>query len=190
MKKFDFKEIDLKGAYLISPFYSDDIRGKFIKDFEDSFFKENNINYDIKEIFYSESKIGTIRGLHFQYGKEQSKIVRCIRGKIFDVIVDLRRNSPTYKQWRGFYLDDDNNLSLYIPKGFAHGFMAIEDRSIVSYKCDEEFYPQGDSGIIWNDKDIAINWPIELIGSIDDIIISKKDSQLQSFEMFEGGNRK
>lgn len=190
IQKFEFKNLELGGAYLIKPFYAVDDRGNFIKEFEYTLFEQNGIKYDIKEIFYSKSRKGTIRGLHFQYDRLQTKLVRCISGRIYDVIVDLRKESPTYRQWLGFYLDDNNNNILYVPRGFAHGFMAIEDNSIVSYKCDEEFYPEGDSGIRWDDEELSIEWPLELIGTKKDVIISKKDSNLQSFKMFERGNLK
>ena len=186
MTKFKFEELDLKGSYLITPFVSEDMRGEFIKDYEQSVFLDNGIDHELKEIFYSISKKGTIRGLHFQYGQQQTKLVRCIQGRIYDVIVDLRKSSPTYKQWRGFYLDDKNKQALYVPKHFAHGFMAIEE-SIVSYKCDEEFYSEGDSGIKWNDEDLSIQWPLDLISGIENIIISDKDHHLQTFKQFEKG---
>lgn len=189
MKKFKFEELDLRGAYLITPFVSEDIRGEFVKDYEYSLFMENGIKHELKEVFYSTSKKGTVRGMHFQYGRQQTKLVRCISGRIYDVIVDLRKGSPTYRQWRGFYLDDVNMQSLYVPKHFAHGFMALEE-SVVSYKCDEEFYGAGDSGIKWNDEDLNVEWPIELIGGIENIIISDKDKNLQTLKSFEEGELK
>lgn len=189
MNKFKFEELDLKNAYLITPFISEDIRGEFVKDYSHSLFEANGITHEVKEIFYSKSKKGTIRGLHFQYGRHQAKLVRCVTGKIYDVIVDLRKDSPTYMQWRGFFLDDRNKQSLYVPRNFAHGFMAIEE-SIVSYKCDEEFYSNGDSGIKWDDESLAIEWPIHLIGGHENIIISDKDKNLQSFKIFEKGEIK
>lgn len=187
MKRFKFEELDLKGAYLITPFVTEDIRGEFVKDYEYSLFLENGIKHELKEIFYSTSKKGTVRGMHFQLEKQQTKLVRCISGKIYDVIIDLRKDSPTYMQWRGFYLNDSNKQALYVPKHFAHGFMAIEE-SLVSYKCDEEFYSAGDNGIKWDDKDLAIEWPTSEIGGLKNIIISDKDQNLMAFKEFERGD--
>lgn len=165
MNKFDFKELDLKGAYLIQPFYATDERGGFVKDYNIDVFKNNGINHELKEVFYTISKRGVIRALHFQLVKQQAKLVRCISGHVYDVIVDLRPNSLTFGQWRGFDLTGENQLTLYVPQYFGHGYLVIED-SVVSYKCAETFYADGDSGIMFNDPDIAIEWPLEKIVSI------------------------
>ncbi len=135
-------------------------------------------------MFYTVSYKGVIRALHFQEVKQQAKLVRSIKGKIFDVIVDLRKNSPTYKEWRGFYLSDENNIELLVPEHFAHGYLVLED-SIVSYKCAEKFYGEYDSGIMWNDETLNINWPLDEIGGIENIILSEKDQNLQSFKNFD-----
>jgi len=180
IQKFSFEEIDLKGAYLIKPFIAIDERGSFIKDYSKESFEENGINYDLKEVFYTNSKKGVIRAIHFQRVKQQAKLVRCISGKIYDVIVDLRKNSSTFGEWRGFYLSGENNDQLLIPEGFGHGYLVIEP-SVVSYKCAEKFYGEYDDGIIWDDKEIGIDWPLELVNTI---ILSEKDKNLQSFEEF------
>lgn len=180
MNKFDFKELDLKGAYLIQPFYATDERGGFVKDYNIDVFKNNGINHELKEVFYTISKRGVIRALHFQLVKQQAKLVRCISGHVYDVIVDLRPNSLTFGQWRGFDLTGENQLTLYVPQYFGHGYLVIED-SVVSYKCAETFYADGDSGIMFNDPDIAIEWPLEKIGGIENMIISEKDRSLMSF---------
>lgn len=184
IQNFEFEELDLKGSYLINPFISYDKRGKFIKDYSQEIFLKNGINHDLKEVFYTVSQKGVIRALHFQEVKEQAKLVRCIKGNIYDVIVDLRKNSPTYKQWRGFYLNEENNFSLLVPEHFAHGYLVLED-SIVSYKCAEKFYAEYDSGIKWNDLDLKINWPLDEIGGLQYMINSQKDEQLQSFKEWE-----
>jgi len=141
------------------------------------------LHHKLLEVFYSYSHKGVIRGLHFQKIKEQTKLVRCIQGHIYDVIVDLRRESPTFKQWQSFDLSSENNNELFVPEHFGHGFIALED-SIVSYKCGEMFYNEYDSGIIWNDPDINIYWPIDKVGGIEKIIISEKDKNLQTFKDF------
>lgn len=184
IQKWEIDELDLKGAYLIKPFISYDNRGRFIKDYSKEIFELSGIKHDLKEVFYTVSYKGVIRALHFQEVKQQAKLVRCIKGKIFDVIVDLRKNSPTYKEWRGFYLSDENNIELLVPEHFAHGYLVLED-SIVSYKCAEKFYGEYDSGIMWNDETLNINWPLDEIGGIENIILSEKDQNLQSFKNFD-----
>lgn len=181
IQKFEFQELDLKGAYLIKPFCSTDERGGLIKDFNIEIFKDHTIDYELKEVFYTLSKKGVIRATHFQLIKQQPKLVRCIRGHIYDVVVDLRPESSTFGQWRGFHLTGENTYSLLIPAYFGHGYLVIED-SIVSYKASEVFCQEGDSGIMYNDPDIAIEWPYELIGGKENLIISDKDLSLMSFK--------
>lgn len=181
IQKWNFEKLNLDGAYLIKPFFATDNRGGLIKDFNIDIFKEHGINYEIKEIFYTISKKGVIRATHFQMTKQQPKLVRCISGHVYDVIVDLRPSSPTYGQWRGFHLTGENMVSLLVPEYFGHGYLVIED-SIVSYKAAEVFYGEGDSGIMYNDPDLGIEWPFELIGGADKLIISDKDLNLMSFK--------
>lgn len=180
IQNFDFKETELHGAFLIKPFYASDDRGGFTKDYSKEVFGQNGIKHELKEVFYTESYKGVIRALHFQRVKQQAKLVRCVHGRIYDVIVDLRTSSQTFGQWRGFYLDGNDKNSLYIPEHFAHGYLVIED-SIVSYKCAEKFYGEYDDGIMWNDSDIGIKWPLHLV---DKLILSEKDKNLQSFKHY------
>lgn len=181
--KFDFQELDLKGAFKIQPFYATDERGGFVKDYNVDMFKANGIEHELKEVFYTISKKGVIRATHFQLVKQQAKLVRCISGHVYDVIVDLRIDSPTFGQWRGFDLTGENQVELYIPQYFGHGYLVLED-SVVSYKCGEVFYGEGDSGIMYNDPDINIQWPLEKIGGIENMIISEKDRNLMSFNEY------
>lgn len=183
IRKFEFKETGLKGAYEIIPFFATDERGGFVKDYNIDTFKANGIEHELKEVFYTISKRGVIRATHFQLVKQQPKLVRCISGHVYDVIVDLRPDSPTFGQWRGFDLTGDNQVELYIPKFFGHGYLVIDD-SVVSYKCGEVFYGEGDSGIMYNDPDINIKWPFELIGGEENLIISEKDKNLMSFKQY------
>lgn len=183
MNKFKFNKIDLEGAYLISAFHFEDERGKLIKDYNLDIFKAQGINYNLKETFYTISKKGVIRAIHFQLGKQQAKLIRCISGKVYDVIVDLRTDSATFGQWRGFYLSGNEYKEILVPEYFGHGYLVIED-SIVSYKCAEVFYEEGDSGIMYNDSDINISWPFELINGKDNLIISEKDKNLMSFKEY------
>lgn len=184
VQKFEFQELDLKGAYLIKPFYVSDERGAFIKDYNFEVFKTQGIVHELREVFYTISKRGVIRAIHFQLIKQQPKLVRCISGHVYDVIVDLRSASPTFGQWRGFHLTGDNTNSLLIPAYFGHGYLVIED-SVVSYKAAELFYDKGDSGIAYNDLDIGIEWPYELIGGEENLIVSEKDKQLMSFKEYK-----
>ena len=181
IQNWDFQELDLKGAYLIKPFFASDERGGLIKDYNIDVFKEHGIDHELKEVFYTLSKRGVIRATHFQLIKQQAKLVRCFSGHVYDVIVDLRPESPTYGQWRGFHLTGDNMNSLYVPEYFGHGYLVIDD-SIVSYKAGEVFYGEGDSGIMYNDPDIGIEWPFEMIGGKENLIISEKDKKLMSFQ--------
>lgn len=183
IRKFEFKETSLKGAYEITPFYATDERGGFVKDYNIDMFKQNGIDHELKEVFYTISKKGVIRAIHFQLVKQQSKLVRCISGHVYDVIVDLRPVSSTFGKWQGFDLTGENQKTLYVPRFFGHGYLVLED-SVVSYKCGEVFYGEGDSGIMYNDPDINIKWPFDKIGGIDKMIISEKDIRLMSFKEY------
>ncbi len=182
--KFEFHELDLQGVYLIKPFYATDGRGALIKDYNIDVFAANGISHDLKEVFYTISKRGVIRAIHFQLGRQQPKLVRCISGHVYDVVVDLRPNSPTFGEWRGFDLTGENMNSLYVPAFCGHGYLVMED-SIVSYQCAETFYAEGDSGIAYDDSDIAVLWPFESIGGKNNLIVSEKDKGLMSFKQYK-----
>lgn len=184
VQKWNFEKIDLEGAYCITPFFASDERGGFIKDYNIDVFRENGINHDLKEVFYTISNRGVIRASHFQLINQQPKLVRCVNGHVYDVIIDLRPDSNTYGQWRGFHLTGDNMVSLFVPAFFGHGYLVIED-SIVSYKAGAVFYAEGDSGIKFDDADIDIKWPYDLIGGKDKLIISDKDKNLMSFKQYD-----
>lgn len=183
VQKFEFRELKLKGAYEITPFYATDERGGFVKDYNIDIFKQNGIGHELKEVFYTISKRGVIRAIHFQLVKQQAKLVRCISGHVYDVIVDLRPGSFTFGQWLGFDLTGANKKALYVPRYFGHGYLVLED-SVVCYKCGEVFYDVGDSGIMYNDSDINIQWPFEKIGGIRNLIISEKDKNLMSLKEY------
>ena len=184
MKKFNFEETKLDGAYLIDPFFAPDHRGAFLKDYNAEVFKEHGIDGELKETFYTVSKKGVIRAIHFQLGKPQAKLVRCIKGRIYDVIVDLREESDTFGQWFGTELNESNMKELYVPERFGHGYLVLED-SVVSYKCFEGFFAEGDSGIAYNDSELGIEWPLNEIGGEESIIISEKDMNLMSFSDYK-----
>lgn len=187
IEKFSFKESSLNGAYVIKPFYAADERGGLIKDYNMDEFKAHGIEHELREVFYTISHSGVIRAIHFQLGHQQAKLVRCVKGRVWDVIVDLRPNSKTFGQWRGYGLSEENQLELYVPQYFGHGYLVLEE-SIVSYKCSEVFYGDGDSGIMYNDPDLAIDWPYGLIGGEQNLIISAKDKQLMSFTEYKINN--
>lgn len=183
IQKWEFKELELKDAYLIKPFYATDDRGGLIKDYNVDTFKDNGIDYELKETFYTISKRGVIRSTHFQLEKPQPKLMRCISGKVYYVMVDLRLESETYGKWIHMILSGDDVTSILVPAGFGQGYLVIED-SVMSYKAAEVFYDPGDSGIMYNDPDIGIEWPFELIGGKENLIISEKDLNLMSFEEY------
>ena len=181
IQKWNFEEMDLKGAYIIKPFYATDDRGGLIKDYNIDVFKAQGIDYELKETFYTISKRGVIRSTHFQLIKPQPKLMRCISGKVFYVIVDLRPESETYGQYRSMILSGDDAVCVLCPAGFGQGYLVIED-SVMSYKASEVFYGEGDSGIMYNDPDIGIEWPFDMIGGFENLIISEKDLNLMNFK--------
>lgn len=183
MQRFSFEKTNFEGAWLINPFVADDERGAFVKDYSEEVFTQNGISHVLKEVFYTYSHKGVIRAIHFQKTKEQAKLVRCVYGSVFDVIVDLRPKSETFGKWQAFYLTKDNHKEILVPEHFGHGYLVLEE-SIVSYKCAEKFYGEYDDGILWNDPDIAVDWPLENVGGADHIILSDKDKNLQSFAQF------
>lgn len=175
----------INGLTLIHPHVFEDERGYFIKDFERTFYQENDLPTDFLETNESKSKKGTIRGLHFQQKFSQGKLIRVIKGAVYDVAVDLRFGSETFGKWMGFELSEYNHNVLYIPEGFAHGFLALEDDCIFSYKCTNKYAPEFDSGVRFNDPEIGVEWPVEKVGGWNNVITSAKDSQLQSFGDFK-----
>jgi dTDP-4-dehydrorhamnose 3,5-epimerase len=169
--------------YVIDPFVAYDDRGYLIKDYSTEVFESQNLPYELKEVFYTNSHKGVIRSTHFQRTVQMPKLVRCVAGKVWDVVVDLRGGSQTFAKWIAFELSGDNKCELLIPGGCGHGYLVIED-SIVSYKVASAFYGEGDDGICWNDSDVGIAWPLELVGGIENVILSEKDRNLQSLNEF------
>lgn len=180
IQKFEFHETEIPGLIEVTPFNADDIRGCFTKDYSKEVFEANGITHNLAEVFYTTSYKGVIRALHFQRIKQQPKLVRCIHGHVWDVVVDLRKDSPSFKKWLAFDLTGENHKEILVPAGCAHGYLVLED-SIVSYKCGEKFYGEYDDGIMWNDPDIGVAWPLELIDGEEKLILADKDKNLQSF---------
>ena len=166
-----FYETELKGAYMIELEKFEDERGFFTRVWDKKIMQDQGLKSDLVQMSFSFSKKkGTLRGMHFQ--KEpfrEVKIVKCIQGKIFDVIIDLRVESKTYKKWIGVELSADIQKMIYVPEGFAHGFQTLEENTHVLYQMSNWFSPEHEKGIRWDDKDFNIRWPIT------DLIISKKD---------------
>ena len=158
----------------------EDQRGVFEKDLGNEITLP--LGFVMKEHFYTHSFKGVIRAIHFQEIKEQAKIIRCIKGRIWDVIVDLRKDSDSCGSWEAIELHEGDGRSIYVPRGFGHGYLVLED-AIVSYRCDECFFPEGDSAIQWNDADLNISWPEDLV---DNLILSDKDMNAQSFRDYLG----
>lgn len=179
---FSFEKTPIKDLVMITPFYSEDDRGYFLKAFEKEIFETNGISTEIFEDFETHSKKGVIRGLHFQTKNPQAKLVRAITGEIFDVAVDLRKDSETYGQWYGTTLSEINKKAFFIPKGFAHGFLVLSETALVSYKCEGKFSKETDTGIYCKDSDLNIQWPIKNEG---DIFLSEKDRNLPYFKDYE-----
>lgn len=183
IKKYDFQKTEIFGLVKITPFSADDNRGQLTKTFSQEVFEESGCHYDQTEELVIKSKIGVIRGLHCQRVKQPVKLVHCISGHIWDVVVDLRNDSPSFKKWLHFNLKSSDSEELLIPGGCATGFLAVED-SIVICKCSEKFYAEYDCGIRWDDSELDIQWPFELVGGRENIILSEKDQNLPSFHEF------
>lgn len=167
-----FIKTHLEDVLVVEPAVFGDHRGWFMETYSEAKFHEQELRYQFVQDNQSYSAVkGTLRGLHFQLNpKAQTKLVRCTRGSIFDVAVDIRQGSPSYGKWFGIELNAENKKQLLIPKGFAHGFMTLTEDVEVQYKCDELYAPECDGGILWNDPDIAIEWPIDVIP-----VLSAKD---------------
>ena len=178
--KFNFEKTQIEGLIKVIPFNAEDVRGRFTKDYSKEVFEANGISHNLAEVFYTTSHKGVIRALHFQRVKQQPKLVRCICGHVWDVVVDLRKDSPTFKKWLAFDLTGENNVEVLVPAGCAHGYLVLE-HSVVSYKCAEKFYGEYDDGIMWNDPDIGVEWPLDKIGGEQNLILAEKDKNLQSF---------
>lgn len=173
----------IKGLYIIEPKVFKDDRGYFFESFNQESFLKHIDKIRFVQDNESSSSYGVIRGLHFQKPPfAQAKLIRCVKGKILDVAVDIRKNSPTFGRHLSIILSGDNKKQLYVPRGFAHGFGVLSKKAIVNYKVDNFYAPDHDSGIIWNDECLQIDWGIPL----SKVIISEKDNCLQS--LFQSSN--
>ena len=170
---FSFSNLEIPEVKLVTANFFPDKRGYFFESFKESEFFENGINLRFVQDNFSHSVKGVLRGLHYQKNpKAQAKLVTALRGEIFDVAVDIRQNSPTFGKWVGEILSEVNHKLLYIPEGFAHGFCVLSEEADVLYKVNNEYSPENERGIVWNDSELNIEWPI------DNPILNEKDSKL------------
>ena len=159
----------LKGVLLIEPSVFEDKRGFFMETYQQKKYTGSGIESNFIQDNLSFSVRGTLRGLHYQLPHAQAKLVQVIKGEIFDVTVDIRRDSPTFAKWIGVNLSGENRRQLYIPEGFAHGFCVLSETAIFTYKCSDFYSPDSERGILWSDPDIGVDWPVE------NPVLSEKD---------------
>ena len=179
MSNFIFNKTEIEGVYIIENKVFGDNRGYFMETYNKEQFEEAGLNMTFVQDNESKSTKGVLRGLHFQRKHSQGKLVRVTNGEVFDVAVDLRKSSKTYGKYVGVVLSAENKKQFYIPEGFAHGFLVLSDEATFNYKCTDLYAPEYDGGVMWNDKDINIKWPM---GEIENIILSEKDKKHPSFK--------
>ena len=178
------QKTDIEGLLIIEPQVFGDDRGFFVETYNKDRYTQHEIHHHFKQDNLSQSMKGVLRGLHFQNDPHaQGKLVQVIVGSVLDVAVDIRPESPTFGQWVGVELSQKNKRQFWIPAGFAHGFMALEDGTIFSYKCTDFYAPQAEGGLMWNDPHIAIDWQLEKYG-ITEPVISDKDQKHIDFASF------
>ena len=169
-------ETQLAGVLIIEPMIFGDSRGFFKETFQAERYREAGIEYTFVQDNYSRSQKGVLRGLHFQVAKPQGKLVSCPKGAVFDVAVDIDPESTTYGQYVGVELTEENHKQLWVPPGYAHGFCVLSETADFEYKCTDYYDPSDEGGVIWNDPDVAIDWPI------DQPLLSDKDSKLPTLK--------
>ena len=174
MGKITVTPCDIEGLYVIEPTVFKDERGYFVETYNQNDMKEAGLDMVFVQDNQSMSTRGVLRGLHFQKQFPQGKLVRVVRGKVFDVAVDLRSDSKTYGRWFGVELSAENMKQFYIPEGFAHGFLVLSDEAEFCYKCTDFYHPGDEGGLAWNDPEIGVEWPLE---EGVDLIISEKDQK-------------
>lgn len=172
MGKFEFIPTGIEGLQIIEPKVFGDARGYFMETYNAADFQAAGIDTTFVQDNQSKSKKGVLRGLHFQKNYPQGKLVRVLRGEVFDVAVDIRPDSPTYKKWHGVYLSEENKRQFFVPPGFAHGFLVISEEAEFAYKCTEFYHPEDEGGILWNDPGLGIQWPLD---RVDEVQLSEKD---------------
>ncbi|NFG24967.1 dTDP-4-dehydrorhamnose 3,5-epimerase [Clostridium botulinum] len=172
MGNFIFNKTSIDWVYIIEPKVFGDNRGYFMETYNREQFLEAGLDMTFVQDNESRSTKGVLIGLHFQKKHSQGKLVRSTKGEVFDVAVDLRHGSPTYGKYEAVILTEENKKQFYIPEGFAHGFLVLSDEAVFNYKCTDLYAPKYDGGVMWNDNDINIKWPLD---KIEDIVLSEKD---------------
>lgn len=177
MEKFTKNYLPLEGIVELTPRIFSDDRGFFFESYQRSYFEHMGIFEEFVQDNHSCSRKGVIRGLHYQSRYPQGKLVSVLRGSVYDVVVDIRKGSPSFGRYYGMLLNSRDHRMVYVPVGFAHGFLALEEMTEVQYKTTEYYHPEYDAGIIWNDPDIGISWPLHEHG-IEQPVLSSKDANL------------
>ncbi len=178
---FTFTPTSIDGVIVVDTKSYGDARGAFMETYKREDFAAGGIDCEFVQDNQSTSTQGVLRGLHFQIHHPQAKLVRVVEGEVFDVAVDLRPGSPTFGKWEGAVLSADNHRQFFIPQGFAHGFYVMSERAVFCYKCDDVYHPGDEGGLMWNDPDIAVQWP--LIEGVE-INLSQKDMNHPSFAVY------
>ena len=181
MSNFSFNKTDIDGVIVVEMKVFGDSRGYFMETYEERKFYEGGITVKFVQDNQSKSTKGVLRGLHFQKTHPQAKLVRVIKGEVYDVAVDLRKDSPTYGKYVGAILSEENKKQFFIPRGFAHGFLVLSDEAEFCYKCDDFYHPEDEGGLMWNDPAVGIDWPLD---GIDNLNLSEKDTKNPAFGSF------
>lgn len=181
MSNFNFVKTEIDGVIIVETKVFGDSRGYFMETYEERKFAEGGIDAKFVQDNQSKSSKGVLRGLHFQKTHPQAKLVRVIKGEVYDVAVDLRKDSPTYGKYVGVILSEENKRQFFIPRGFAHGFLVLSDEAEFCYKCDDFYHPEDEGGLMWNDPAIGIDWPLDDIGELK---LSDKDTKNPEFGSF------
>lgn len=179
MGNFNFIKTEIEGVYIIETKVFGDNRGYFMETYNKEQFAEAGLTMEFVQDNQSRSTKGVLRGLHFQTEHTQGKLVRVTEGEVYDVAVDLRKGSPTYGKYVGVTLTAENKKQFYIPEGFAHGFLVLSENATFTYKCTDFYAPNAEGGIMWNDPDVAIEWPMD---GIENIVLSEKDKVHQTLK--------
>jgi len=182
MGQITVETCNIEGLKVITPTVHGDARGYFMEVYNANDFREAGIDVEFVQDNQSASKRGVLRGLHFQKEFPQDKLVRVVRGEVYDVAVDLRAGSPTFGQWYGVLLSEENKKQFFVPKNFAHGFLVMSDYAEFAYKCSDFYHPNDEGGVMYNDPDIGVEWPI---AEDMEILLSDKDKKQQSFAEYK-----
>ncbi len=177
MGNFKFIKTEIDGVLIIEPTLYGDHRGYFMETYKESDFREAGINCTFMQDNQSKSRKGVLRGLHFQKTHPQAKLVRVIRGEVYDVAVDLREKSPTFGKYVGVVLSEENKRQFFIPRGFAHGFLVLSDEAEFVYKCDDLYHPEDEGGLLYCDESVGIDWPQK-----EGLLLSDKDKVYPTLE--------